>query len=139
MFSCCLLPSNPLTAFSLSFFPLQVYEVFSFKIKSGESAIPRNWILEKSVDGVAYKPWQYFAVSEAECSSRYNLSNQYNGNNNNDDDDVKCNTEFAQLSRLKYGEAKVLLQKNRRNHSLLYPEGIDYTLARYIRIRLQGM
>lgn len=55
-------------------FHSQVYEIFSFKIKSAESAIPKAWILERSLDGDNYEPWQFFAVDDADCMSRYNLS-----------------------------------------------------------------
>lgn len=52
----------------------QVYEIFSFKIKSAESAIPKAWVLERSTDGFSYEPWQYFAVDDDDCMSRYNLA-----------------------------------------------------------------
>ena len=40
-------------------------------IKAAISARPGNWILERSIDGVHYAPWQYYGISDAECLSRY--------------------------------------------------------------------
>lgn len=53
---------------------LQIYEIFSFKLKAAESAVPASWILEKSLDGEDYVPWQYFALADDECMARYNMS-----------------------------------------------------------------
>ena len=55
----------------------QVYEIFSFKIKSAESATPTAWILEKSQDGKQFEAWQYFGVDEEDCMTRYNLSGMF--------------------------------------------------------------
>lgn len=52
---------------------LQVYQVLHVRIRAGPSPRPGNWILERSVDGKVYKPWQYFAVTSEECWSRYGL------------------------------------------------------------------
>ncbi|KAG7269220.1 hypothetical protein CRUP_037920 [Coryphaenoides rupestris] len=32
-----------------------------------------NWILERSLDGVNYDPWQYYAITDTECLTRFNL------------------------------------------------------------------
>lgn len=48
----------------------QVYQVAYVVVKAAISPRPGNWILERSVDGVTYQPWQYYAVSDAECSTR---------------------------------------------------------------------
>lgn len=54
------------------------------------------------------------------------------------DKEVICNTEFSESTRLKYGEAKfVVLDK--RPIEQLTPDLINFTLARFIRVRLQGM
>lgn len=42
----------------------------------GDSPRPANWILERSLDGVNYKPWVFFAESEYDCKRLYEpLSN----------------------------------------------------------------
>lgn len=42
-------------------------------IKFGISPRPGNWILERSIDGVHYRPWQYFAVNGEECVQKYDV------------------------------------------------------------------
>lgn len=49
----------------------QVYQVAYVVVKSAISPRPGNWILERSIDGVTFLPWQYYALSEAECLTRY--------------------------------------------------------------------
>ena len=48
----------------------QVFQVAYVIIKTGISPRPGNWILERSVDGMTWKPWQYYAASDSECISR---------------------------------------------------------------------
>ena len=40
-------------------------------LKAANSPRPGNWILERSIDGQIFKPWQYYAISDAECLHRY--------------------------------------------------------------------
>lgn len=42
-------------------------------MKFGISPRPGNWILERSTDGVRYKPWQYFAINGEECVQKYDV------------------------------------------------------------------
>lgn len=49
----------------------QVYQVAYVVVKSAISPRPGNWILERSVDGVTFLPWQYYALSDGECLARY--------------------------------------------------------------------
>lgn len=51
--------------------------------------------------------------------------------------EVICSTEFAETSRLKYGETKFVLSQ--RPIDSLTSELLNFTLARFIRVRLQGM
>lgn len=57
-------------AFDLHNFNKQVYQVAYVVVKSAISPRPGNWILERSIDGDTFLPWQYYAISEAECLSR---------------------------------------------------------------------
>lgn len=117
-----------------------MYEIFSFKIKSAESAIPKVWILEKSIDGASYEPWQYFAISDDDCLRRFNLESHNANYIFNNEREVICSTEFAESSRLKYGEAKFVVLKDRPMvDGFITAELMNFTLARYIRVRLQGM
>lgn len=54
------------------------------------------------------------------------------------DKEVICTTEFSESTRLKYGEAKFAML-NQRPIETLTPDLINFTLARFIRVRLEGM
>jgi laminin alpha 1/2 len=104
------------------------------KIKSAESPLPKAWILEKSIDGDIYEAWQYFAVDDDDCRSRYGLPGR-NANYTAQTAEVTCTTQYSESTRLKYGEAKFVV-------ALLRPQldtGDNFTLARFIRMRLQGL
>lgn len=51
--------------------------------------------------------------------------------------EVICSTEFSESTRLKYGEAKFAML-NQRPIETLTPDLINFTLARFIRVRLEG-
>lgn len=36
-------------------------------VKSAIAPRPGTWVLEKSLDGINYKPWQYYATSDLDC------------------------------------------------------------------------
>lgn len=46
---------------------LQEYQVAYIIVKSAIAPRPGTWVLEKSLDGFNYQPWQYFAISDSEC------------------------------------------------------------------------
>lgn len=54
------------------------------------------------------------------------------------DKEVICSTEFSDSTRLKYGEAKYFVL-NQRPIETFTPDLLNFTLARYIRVRLEGM
>ena len=37
----------------------------------GDSPRPANWILEKSIDGVTFQPWVFFAENPHQCQTLY--------------------------------------------------------------------
>jgi laminin, alpha 1/2 len=87
-------------------------------MKSGESFLPKTWILEKSIDGDIYQPWQYFTLDTNACATRYENS--------------LCMKQYVESMRLKYGEIKYLIMSHDSDtHN-------NFTLARYIRLRFQG-
>lgn len=47
-----------------------MYQVAYVIVKTAISPRPGNWILERSLDGVEWLPWQFYAVSDAECLAR---------------------------------------------------------------------
>lgn len=52
--------------------------------------------------------------------------------------EVICSTEFSDSTRLKYGETKFVVLSQRLIDSLT-PDLLNFTLARFLRIRLQGL
>lgn len=120
----------------------QVYEIYSVKIKSAESPLPKAWILEKSIDGDIYEAWQYFAVDDDDCLTRYGLPGRNANYLPSSLTEITCTTQYSETIRLKYGEAKFVVMPQRVVESASV--NIDFynsnfTLARYIRIRFQGL
>lgn len=114
----------------------QIYEIYSFKIKSAESPLPKAWILEKSLDGETYEPWQYFASNDDDCKSRYGIPGRNSNYTLQNNQEITCTTQYSESVRLKYGEAKfvVMSQRNADASSLT-----EFSLAQHIRIKLQGL
>lgn len=108
-------------------------------LKSANSPRPASWILEKSLDGIHYEPWQYFGLSDADCKRRYNLSGQNGKYVFQNDTEVICSTQFSKPLPLENGELHVSLLKNRPGALEQTAELMQFITARFMRIRLQGM
>lgn len=81
-------------------------------LKSAITPRPASWILERSLDGNDYYPWQYFGASDADCQSRYNLRGQSEPYQFQSDSEVICSTKFARAIPLENGEVR----KNENSH-----------------------
>ncbi|ALC39642.1 wb, partial [Drosophila busckii] len=117
----------------------QTYQIFFIMLKSANSPRPASWILEKSLDGINFEPWQYFGLSDADCKRRYNLPGQTGKHVFTNDTEVICSTQFSKPLPLENGELHVSLLKNRPGGLEQTPELMQFITARYMRIRLQGM
>ncbi|XP_046866451.1 laminin subunit alpha-1 isoform X2 [Drosophila willistoni] len=117
----------------------QTYQIFFVTLKSANSPRPASWILEKSLDGINYEPWQYFGLSDADCKRRWNLSGENGKYFFQNDTEVICSTQFSKPLPLENGEIHVSLLKNRPGAMEQTPELQKFITARYMRIRLQGM
>ncbi|KAL7739990.1 hypothetical protein ACLKA6_007497 [Drosophila palustris] len=115
------------------------YQVYFVMLKSANSPRPASWILEKSLDGIKYEPWQYFGLSDADCKRRYSLPGQNGKYVFQNDSEVICTTQFSKLLPLENGELHVSLLKNRPGAMAETAELMQFITARFIRIRLQGM
>ncbi|XP_035271308.1 laminin subunit alpha-1 [Anguilla anguilla] len=115
----------------------QVFQVAYFIIKAANSPRPGNWILERSLDGVEYQPWQYYAISDTECLSRYNITPRLGPPTYKRDDEVICTSYYSRLVPLEHGEIHTSLINGRPSADDLTPELLEFTSARYIRLRLQ--
>lgn len=94
--------------FSVSLF--QVFQVAYVIIKAANAPRPGNWILERSVDGTKFSPWQYYAVSDTECLTRYNITPRRGPPTYRADDEVICTSYYSRLVPLEHGEVLCPLQ-----------------------------
>ena len=73
-------------------------------VKAANSPRPGNWILERSVDGVTYTPWQYYALSNSDCWNLYNVAPSVGIPQLTRDDEVICTSAYSKLDPLENGE-----------------------------------
>ncbi|KAM4688464.1 laminin subunit alpha-1 [Discoglossus pictus] len=115
----------------------QVFQVAYVIIKAANSPRPGNWILERSLDGVEFMPWQYYAISDSECLTRYNVTPRLGPPTYKRDDEVICTSYYSRLVPLEHGEIHTSLINGRPSADDPSPKLLDFTSARYIRLRLQ--
>ncbi|XP_076827529.1 laminin subunit alpha-1 isoform X2 [Brachyhypopomus gauderio] len=115
----------------------QVFRVAYVIIKAANSPRPGNWILERSLDGVDFQPWQYYAISDTECLTRYNVTPRLGPPTYKRDDEVICTSYYSRLMPLEHGEIHTSLINGRPGADDLTPELLEFTSSRYIRLRLQ--
>ncbi|MEQ2182843.1 hypothetical protein GOODEAATRI_026472, partial [Goodea atripinnis] len=96
-----------------------------------------NWILERSLDGVTFDPWQYYAIGDSECLSRYNVTPRLGPPTYRSDIEVICTSYYSRLNPLEHGEIHTSLINGRPGADDLTPDLLNFTSARYIRLRLQ--
>uniref|UniRef100_A0A8C4RZG4 Laminin subunit alpha-1 n=2 Tax=Erpetoichthys calabaricus TaxID=27687 RepID=A0A8C4RZG4_ERPCA len=115
----------------------QVFQVAYVIIKSANSPRPGNWILERSVDGIEFQPWQFYAISDTECLTRYNVTPRLGNPTYKYDDEVICTSYYSRLVPFEHGEIHTSLINGRPGADDLSPALLEFTSARYIRLRLQ--
>uniref|UniRef100_A0A3B4ARG9 Laminin subunit alpha-1 n=1 Tax=Periophthalmus magnuspinnatus TaxID=409849 RepID=A0A3B4ARG9_9GOBI len=115
----------------------QIFQVAYIIIKAANSPRPGNWILERSLDGVSFEPWQYYAISDSECLSRYNITPRLGPPTYKSDTEVICTSYYSRLNPLEHGEIHTSLINGRPGADDLTSALLDFTSARYIRLRLQ--
>ncbi|XP_038249040.1 laminin subunit alpha-1 [Dermochelys coriacea] len=115
----------------------QVFQVAYVIIKAANAPRPGNWILERSVDGTEFKPWQYYAISDTECLTRYNVTPRLGPPTYKRDDEVICTSYYSRLVPLEHGEIHTSLINGRPSADDPSQTLLEFTSARYIRLRLQ--
>uniref|UniRef100_A0AAR2L104 Basement membrane-specific heparan sulfate proteoglycan core protein n=1 Tax=Pygocentrus nattereri TaxID=42514 RepID=A0AAR2L104_PYGNA len=115
----------------------QVFQVAYVIIKAANSPRPGNWILERSLDGINFHPWQYYAISDTECLTRYNITPRIGPPTYKRDEEVICTSYYSRLVPLEHGEIHTSLINGRPGADDLTPELLEFTSARFIRLRLQ--
>ncbi|XP_053268611.1 laminin subunit alpha-1 [Pleuronectes platessa] len=115
----------------------QIFQVAYIIIKAANSPRPGNWILERSLDGVTFDPWQYYAISDTECLTRYNITPRRGPPTYKSDTEVICTSYYSRLNPLEHGEIHTSLINGRPSADDLTSVLLNFTSARYIRLRLQ--
>ncbi|XP_029004531.1 laminin subunit alpha-1 [Betta splendens] len=115
----------------------QIFQVAYIIIKAANSPRPGNWILERSLDGVTFDPWQYYAISDSECLSRYNITPRLGSPTYRNDTEVICTSYYSRLNPLEHGEIHTSLINGRPSSADPSSRLLNFTSARYIRLRLQ--
>ena len=77
-------------------------------IKSAISPRPASWILERSIDGEHFLPWQYFGASDYDCQQRYNLPAHHGLQSIQSNSEVICSTKFSKPIPLENGEVRTI-------------------------------
>jgi len=86
---------------------VQVYQVEYVIVKAANSPRPAAWILEKSLDGKIYQPWQYYAPSDDECWTRYSVPPVTGKPFYVNDNDVICTSQYSRQTPMENGEVSV--------------------------------
>lgn len=73
-------------------------------MKSGNSARPASWILERSLDGETFEPWQYYAANNEECWTRYSVPPVSGKPIYTRDDEVICTSFHSRRAPLENGQ-----------------------------------
>ncbi|GFY55286.1 laminin subunit alpha-1, partial [Trichonephila inaurata madagascariensis] len=115
----------------------QVYQIAYVIVKAAISPRPGNWILERSLDGIIYKPWQYYALSDSECWEAYGIRPTIGQPHYRTDDEVICTSYYSKLDPLENGEIHTSLVNGRPGVDGPSAKLMEFTKARYVRLRLQ--
>uniref|UniRef100_UPI003AAA22B1 laminin subunit alpha-1-like n=1 Tax=Centroberyx gerrardi TaxID=166262 RepID=UPI003AAA22B1 len=116
---------------------LQIFQVAYVIIKAANSPRPGNWVLERSVDGVTFDPWQYYAISDSECLTRYDVTPRLGPPTYKTDTEVICTSYYSKLNPLEHGEIHTSLINGRPGADDLTSDLLSFTSARFIRLKLQ--
>ncbi|XP_054830970.1 laminin subunit alpha-2 [Eublepharis macularius] len=115
----------------------QVFQIAYVIVKSANSPRPGNWVLERSLDGTDYQPWQYHAITDTECLTRYNIPPRTGPPSYAKDDEVICTSYYSKIHPLENGEIHTSLINGRPSADDPSPALLEFTSARYIRLRFQ--
>ncbi|XGW21734.1 hypothetical protein V3C99_004587, partial [Haemonchus contortus] len=114
----------------------QEYQVAYVVVKMGNAPRPGTWVLEKSLDGIHYEPWQYFATSDAECMRQFGVPATTGVPRFERDDEVHCTSEYSKITPLEGGEIHTSLVNGRPGVEKPSVELQRFTRARFVRLRL---
>ncbi|XP_051908452.1 laminin subunit alpha-2 isoform X2 [Hippocampus zosterae] len=115
----------------------QIFQIAYVIIKAANSPRPGNWILERSIDGETYEPWQFFALTDTECLTRFNMNPRTGPPSYTKDDEVICTSFYSKIHPLENGEIHTSLINGRPSADDPSPTLLNFTSARYIRLVFQ--
>ena len=117
----------------------RVFQVGYVLLQSAKSPRPGNWILERSLDGVDWAPWQFFAITDEECWHAYGVEPRRGKPFYKYDDEVICTSYFSKLEPIANGEIHISLVNGRPGASGPSRTLTEFTLARYVRMRFRRL
>lgn len=94
---------------------LQVYQITYITLKAANSPRPGAWILERSLDGIVYQPWQYFARNDRECLEMFEVPATKGKPQYSTDTEVICTSFYSRLTPLENGE---VMMNNKINNQI---------------------
>ncbi|KAM8831428.1 laminin subunit alpha-2 isoform 7-T7 [Spinachia spinachia] len=115
----------------------QVFQIAYLILKAANSPRPGNWVLERSIDGVTFDPWQYYAITDTECLTRFNINPRTGPPSYTRDDEVICTSFYSKIHPLENGEIHTSLINGRPSAADPSPTLLNFTSARYIRLVFQ--
>ncbi|XP_023338185.1 laminin subunit alpha-1, partial [Eurytemora carolleeae] len=117
----------------------QIYQVDYLILTAGQSPRPANWVLERSLDGVNWEAWQYHAMSDQDCWLDYGIEPRKGKPVYKADDEVICTSYYSSLKPIENGEISISLVNGRPGAKGPSKTLLDFTKARYIRLRFQKL
>uniref|UniRef100_A0A671KB68 Laminin subunit alpha-2-like n=1 Tax=Sinocyclocheilus anshuiensis TaxID=1608454 RepID=A0A671KB68_9TELE len=115
----------------------QVFQIAYVILKAANSPRPGNWILERSLDGETFMPWQYYAITGTECITRFKVVPRTGPPSYMHDEEVICTSFYSKIHPLENGEIHTSLINGRPSADDPSPMLLNFTSARYIRLRFQ--
>ncbi|XP_031717276.1 laminin subunit alpha-2 [Anarrhichthys ocellatus] len=115
----------------------QVFQIAYMILKAANSPRPGNWVLERSIDGVTFDPWQYYAITDTECLTRFDINPRTGPPSYTRDDEVICTSFYSKIHPLENGEIHTSLINGRPSAADPSPTLLNFTSARYIRLVFQ--
>ncbi|KAJ8385914.1 hypothetical protein AAFF_G00178760 [Aldrovandia affinis] len=115
----------------------QVFQIAYVIVKAANSPRPGNWVLKRSLDGVTFTPWQYYAITDTECITRFNITPRTGPPSYTGDDEVICTSFYSKIHPLENGEIHASLINGRPSADNPSPTLLNFTSARHIRLEFQ--
>ncbi|XP_038056132.1 laminin subunit alpha-2-like [Patiria miniata] len=115
----------------------QVFNIAYIIVKAANAPRPGNWILEHSIDGINFNPWQYYAISDVECLRLYGIAPAIGMHRFIRDDEVICTSYYSQLEPLSNGEIHTSIVNGRPSRRNPSETLMKFMAARFVRLRFQ--